>query len=159
MTFSYSGDPANSALDTVRYLIGDTASSGAMVTDEEINYAINRWYKLYGTLEYVAAAVLDTLAARYAREAGSISADGVSVSLANLRDQFAAQAALLRQQHKSTFVGAQPDVGGISPYEGLEPDTKPFAFGKGFTDNDSAGRQDYGGADRPEHTPEEMPGG
>jgi hypothetical protein len=158
VTFNYSGDPSGSDVDAVRYLIGDTAETGHLVEDEEIQYAIDRWYDVYGTLEWVAASVLDTLAAKYAREAGSISADGVSVSLAGLSEQFAAQAAKLRDQHKSSFVGAQADVGGISPYEGLTPGVKPFAFGKGVHDNRYAGRQDYGGDPTPDFPAEEYPG-
>lgn len=158
MTFTYSGDPADSDTDAVRYLIGDTVSSGHLVEDEEINYAIARWAPLYGTLEWAAASILDTLAAKYAREAGSISADGVSVSLAGLSEQFAAQAAQLRDQHKSSFVGAEPDVGGVSPYEGLTPGVKPFAFSKGMTDNQQAGQQDFGGELTPVLSPEEFPG-
>lgn len=158
MTFTYSGDPSNSDIDSVRYLIGDTQSSGHLVEDEEIQYAINRWFPKYGTLEWVSAEVLDTLAAKYAREAGSISADGVSVSLAGLREQFTAQADKLRQQHRDSFVGAQADVGGVSPYEGLEPGVKPFSFGTGMHDNRSAGRQDYGGVEFPAFPAEEYPG-
>jgi hypothetical protein len=156
MTFSYS-NPQHSELDAVRYLIGDTDSNGPLVTDEEIEYAISKWMPLYGTLEWVASTVLETLAGRYAREA-SFSADGVSVSLSNLQQQFAAQAEKLRNQHKNSFVGALVDVGGVSPYEGLEPGNKPFAFGTGMHDNVSAGFQDSAGEDPIYYVPEEHPG-
>lgn len=40
MTFSYSGNPGNSTLDEVRFLIQDTDSSDPLLTNEEINYLI-----------------------------------------------------------------------------------------------------------------------
>ena len=157
MTFSYSNDPQGSQLDAVRYLIGDTDTAGALVSDEEIEYALAKWFPMYGTVEWVASTVLDTLAGRYAREA-SYSADGVSVSLSNLQQQFAAQAEQLRNQHKNSFVGALADVGGVSPYEGLEPGVKPFSFGTGMHDNVSAGFQDSAGENIVTYIPEENPG-
>lgn len=157
MTWSYGGDPANSEIDTVRYLIGDTNTDEQLVTDEEIDFSIQKWYPLYGTYEWVAASVLDTLATRYAREV-QLSADGVSVGLAGLRDQFAAQAVALRNQHQSLFVGALVDVGGIDAYEQPDLSVAPKAFGTGMHDNLAAGRQDYGDRGFPEYNAEQNPG-
>jgi hypothetical protein len=144
--------------DVVRFLIQDTgADSEWFAQDEEINYMISKWKPLYGTLEFVAAAIADSLAARYAREV-SYSADGVSINLGAVAQQFRELAASLREQHKSSLVGGFPDVGGVSPYEGTHPEIKPFAFGTGMHDDKSAGRQDYGSQDFPEYYPEENPG-
>lgn len=151
MTYSYAG-PGTNTKDTVRFLIQDVDPHGAQewfVTDEEIEWAYQTWYPLYHSESYVAAFVAETIAARYAREA-SYSADGVSISLGPVGDQFRALAASLREQHRSGLVGSAPDVGGMSPYEQLEPDTKPFAFGKGIHDNIEAGVQDLGGVYPPE---------
>lgn len=41
MTWSYSGDPASSDMDLVRFLCGDTDSAIPLITDEEINYLIS----------------------------------------------------------------------------------------------------------------------
>lgn len=144
MTASYSGDPATSELDAIRYLIGDTSVSDALVSDEEIQYSLDKFLPLYGTEEWVAASILDTLAARYAREA-SFAADGVNVTLAGLQEQFSAQAEKLRSQHKSLFVGALVDVGGIDAYEQPDTSVKPTAFGTGMHDNRAAGLQEPGG--------------
>ena len=40
MSWSYSGNPADSALDKVRFLIGDTDTTDQLLTNEEINYTI-----------------------------------------------------------------------------------------------------------------------
>lgn len=42
--WSYSGDPANSPSDTVRFLIGDTEKNDQLLQDAEIKYLLN----LYG---------------------------------------------------------------------------------------------------------------
>lgn len=151
MTFSYA-TAGITEKDTVRFLVQDTDPHNVeewLVTDEEIEYSIATWKPLYGTLEYVAAMVADTIAARYAREA-SYSADGVSVSLGPVGDQYRMLAASLREQHKSLLVGGGPDAGGMSPDEQLLPDTKPFSFGKGIHDNIEAGPQEYGGVYPPD---------
>ena len=151
MTYSYA-DPGASDKDAIRFLIQDVDPHGAsewLVTDEEIQWAYDTWFPLYDSLHYVAATVADTIAARYAREA-SYSADGVSVSLGMVGDQYRALAASLREQDKSLHVGGGPDVGGMAPDEQLQPGTKPFAFGKGLHDNIEAGPQEYGGVYPPD---------
>lgn len=40
MSWSYSGDPASSELDFVRYKIGDTDTNDQQITNEEIEYEI-----------------------------------------------------------------------------------------------------------------------
>lgn len=142
MTATYTS-PDNNNKDAVRFLIGDTIIAKALLQDEEIQFLLDRWYDEYGTVEYVAAVAAETVGARFAREA-QISADGVSVSLANLGNQFRELAVQLRQQHQNLLVGGEPDVGGVSPYEELDPDIRPMNFGKGMQDNPEAGRQDYG---------------
>ena len=153
MTSTYTA-PGVTEKDTIRFLLQDTDASGTgqwQVTDEEIQWAYDTWYPLYQSLPYVAATIADTIAARYAREA-SYSADGVSVSLGPVGDQYRALAASLRAQDQAFHVGTAPDVGGIEPDEQLEPGTKPFAFGKGIHDNVEAGAQEYGGVYPPDQT-------
>lgn len=155
-SFTYDG-AGTTDKDTVRFLIQDIDPYDAgewIVSDEDIQWAYDTWFPLYHSLEYVAASVADTIAARYAREA-SYSADGVSVSLGPVGDQYRQLAASLRQQYQAKLVGAVPDVGGITPNELLEPDTKPFSFGKGIHDNIEAGNQEYGGI----YPPDAYPGG
>jgi len=153
MTYSYTG-PGTSETDTIRFLIQDTDPHNAgewQVTDEEIQWAYDTWYPLYNSDEFVAATLADTIAARYAREA-SYSADGVSVSLGPVGDQYRMLAASLREQYKQKLVGGYPDVGGIAPDEQLQPGTKPFSFGKGIHDYVEAGPQEFGGVYPPDQS-------
>lgn len=158
MSWTYSGDPSSSDIDEVRYLVGDTDTNEQLVSDEEINYALATWLPIYGTKQWVAAAVAEQLAGQFAREV-SYSADGVSISLGDLASKFVERAAQLRAQHHSLLVGAVPDVGGISPYEQPDPLTKPMDFGTGMHDNIEAGPQAYGEmGDYPYFIPEYYPG-
>jgi hypothetical protein len=153
MTYSYDG-PGTTDKDTIRFLIQDTDPYGAgewLLTDEEVQYSYDTWFPLYHSDQYVAAMCADTIAARYAREA-SYSADGVSISLGPVGDQYRALAASLREQYKSALVGTTVDAGGIAPDEQLEPGTKPFSFGKGLHDNLQAGPQEYGGVYPPDQS-------
>lgn len=156
MTWEYAA-PGTSDKDTVRFLIQDTDQTDQIVQDEEIQYVIDTWKDVHGTLEYVAAVLADTIAARYAREA-SYSADGVSVSLGQVAQQYRELAIALRAQHNSLLVGGSPDVGGISPYEGLYPGIRNFAFGTGMHDDLEAGPQDYGSRDDVYFIQENSPG-
>lgn len=142
MTTTYSS-PDASDKDAVRFLLGDTNMDRALVQDEEITWILSKWKPIYDSVEYVASVVADTIAARFAREA-NFSADGVSVSLANVANQFRELAANLRAQHKGLLAGGQPDVGGITPGEQTDPSIEPFDFGTGMHDNIEAGRQKYG---------------
>ena len=153
MTYTYNG-PGVTQKDTIRYLLGDTDHEGAgewMVSDEEIEWHIGEWSDIWHSDQMIASFVAETIAARFAREA-SYSADGVSVSLGPVGDQYRALAASLRQRHKDHNVGGFPDVGGIAPNEQLEPDTKPFSFGKGIHDFTEAGPQEYGGVYPPDQS-------
>lgn len=158
MTFTYEPSELGSdPVDTVRFLLADTNTANHYLEDEEISWTISRWYPLYGTYEYVASVLADTIAARYAPEA-SYSADGVSVSLGPVGDQFRALAASLREQHKSLLVGGSPDVGGVSPYEERDPAIKNFNFGTGMHDDLAAGQQDYGDRGPGWYPVEDFPG-
>jgi hypothetical protein len=150
-TYTYTV-PGDTDKDTIRFLLQDTDPEQAeewQVSDEEIQWAYDTWYPIYKSHSYVAAVLADTIAARYAREA-SYSADGVSVSLGPVGDQYRTLAASLREQDRSLHVGAIPDVGGMAPDEQLEPGTKPFSFGKGLHDNIEAGPQEFGGVYPPD---------
>lgn len=141
----------------VRFLVGDTDAEDHLVEDEEIQYVISTWYAKEGTLEWVASVVADTIANRYAREV-SYSADGVSIGLGPVAEQFRALAAALRQQHRNLLVGGGPDVGGVTPGEETDPRLAPFSFGTQMHDNVEAGPQDFGGRGYKYYSPEEHPG-
>lgn len=143
-TYSYHGPSADSDTDSIRFLLGDTGPEW-LLSDEEILYATEKWKPEYGTVEYVASTLAENIAAKYAREA-SLSADGVSVGLGQVAQQFRDLAVNLRQQHQSLLVGGFPDVGGITPGEDQLPGIAPFSFGTGIHDLPEAGQQDFGGA-------------
>ncbi len=65
MTWLYSGNPATSNKDAVRFLIGDTNTTDQKLQDEEINYLLT----VYGTPAMAAAESLEQLARRMAQSA------------------------------------------------------------------------------------------
>ena len=150
------GTVGASEKDEVRFLLQDTRPEEWLLSDPEIQYALDRHLESYGTVEWVAAYLADTLAARYARES-TIAADGMNISLAQVAQQFRDLAAALREQHKSLLVGG-PDAGGISPYEERSPFIRNFSFGTGMHDDYAAGQQDFGDRGQPYYPAEESPG-
>lgn len=64
MTWTYSGDPAASDLDFVRFEVGDIETSEQLLQDEEINYCINST----STAKAAAAKAARAIAARFARQ-------------------------------------------------------------------------------------------
>ena len=64
MTWSYSGDPAASDLDAVRYIIGDTSEDMSLLTDEEIKYELSK----NEDVNLVSLACLDKIIAALAKE-------------------------------------------------------------------------------------------
>jgi hypothetical protein len=47
MTWTYSGDPGASALDEIRFLIGDTDTSSQLLSNEEIDYLYDAYSDAY----------------------------------------------------------------------------------------------------------------
>lgn len=43
MSWSYSGNPANSDLDALRFMLKDTVESDPLLTDEEINFILENY--------------------------------------------------------------------------------------------------------------------
>lgn len=147
MTFTYDVSTLTSnPIHEVRFLLRDTVDEGHYLEDEEIQYALTTWMDLYGSTLWVASVLAENIAAAYAAEA-SYSADGVSVSLGPVGDQFRALAASLRQQHQAKGIGGAPIAGGVEKGDRRNPDVKNFAFGTGMHDYLDAGPQDYGDVD------------
>lgn len=69
MSFSYSGDPSNSDLDLVRFLLWDTDETDVYLSDEEIGYMLTTWQHPYEA----ARACAERLAAKFTRMADHIS--------------------------------------------------------------------------------------
>jgi len=85
--WSYSGDPASSDKDAIRYLVGDTSSTDPLVFDPEIAFALAERGSRYGA----AALICRQLAARFAREA-STSDGKMSTGLNQKSSAFSARA-------------------------------------------------------------------
>lgn len=145
MTWSYSGDPAHSELDQVRFEIQDVRADRALLSDEEITFLIERQRPLYDDPVMAAIHAAEIIAARYAGEV-SISADGVSIDSTGLREAYLSMAGQLREQRASLVgVAPEPYAGGMDPAEDRgDAGLAPKEFGTGMTDNPRAGRQDYG---------------
>lgn len=143
-TWSYSGDPSNSDVDTVRFYLQDTDSSLKLLYDEEIEWLIDEWMPKYDSLIYVASVAAATITNKFVGMV-SISADGVSVSVSDLTDRYRRLAADLRDLYKASMVGGEVDIDNILIGHGPDPGIKPLRFGVGLHDNPEAGQQDFGG--------------
>ena len=63
MTWTYSGNPANSSSDAVRFLIGDTDTTDQLISNEEIAYLVT----VHGNIRRVASESARAIAAKFAR--------------------------------------------------------------------------------------------
>lgn len=78
MTFTYTGDPNGSNRDKVRFLLQDTTSTDAHLTDEEIAYLLSAWQS---NVFDAAIAGAETIAASYAHRTNySRSVGDLSIS-------------------------------------------------------------------------------
>ena len=144
MTWSYSGDPASSDRDAIRFYIGDTDTTLQLLQDEDIDFLLLKWMPVYNSDLLTAAAAAEIVANHFAREV-SVSADGVSVGSNELQQKYNDLAMNLRDMYKIEQIGT-PILPGIWDLS-WDDSIKPLRFGVGFTDNYMAGRQDYGDYD------------
>lgn len=107
MTTSYSGDPASSGKDAVRFYIQDTAAPWKL-TDEEINWVISQ----YPSVLFAAAQCARTVAGKYASQATSKRVGDLAITYTNIADQYRLLAEQLESQAEMTGVGGY--AGGIS---------------------------------------------
>ncbi|MFN3077019.1 MAG: hypothetical protein ABT940_09105 [Alphaproteobacteria bacterium] len=134
MTWTYSGNPASSNADTVRFLIGDTDSTDPLAQDEEIAFALAQRGSHYGA----AAMICRAIAARFARLADQ-SVDAIHTSHSQMNRAFLSQAAQLEQLDMTR---ATPYAGGLSRSGKLsveqDEDRRQPAFRTGQDDNQVA---------------------
>jgi hypothetical protein len=135
MTWNYSGDPADSTKDEVRFLVGDTCVTNQLVQDEEIDYALGK----FSTPTLAAALVLRTLAAKFSRlVTGSVGE--VSSNCSDMAKAYSKRADELDPGGITTSDGliVLPKFGGISisEKEALDADSDAVqpAFRKGMND-------------------------
>lgn len=120
-------DPADSPLDAVRFLLGDTATP-PQLTDPEIQFALDQNANTYAAAAICARA----LSARYARRVDT-KFETVESKYSQLRDSFEQLARSLDQQAKKAGGLGAPLAGGISKMdvEAAENDNdrvKPFFY-------------------------------
>lgn len=114
MTWTYSGDPADSARDGVRFLVGDIDTTHQQISDEEIDYVLTLHPAVAGSPNYMAAAVVaEAIAARYATKADK-TVGGLSIRYSERRNSYLAMAASLRSSNRLTGIGP-PQLGGGGP--------------------------------------------
>lgn len=113
MAWTYSGNPASSNRDAVRFLIGDTDTTDQQLQDAEID-----WLLVENPNPNMAAAhACEALAAKYARQVSTTNLS-LSVSAGDRQAQYLMLATKLRRQAQDG--GATMFVGGTSIAEKLE---------------------------------------
>jgi hypothetical protein len=106
----YSGDPSTSALDEVRFIVGDTDCGHAKLTDAEILFLIEEFASL------ASAAAAEQISAQFASSAivqtGQTRREGNQLSR-----QYSRLAAKLRLNGGRLLGGVRPYAGGVSHAE------------------------------------------
>lgn len=109
MSFSYSGDPASSELDQVRFLLKDTDPADYLLEDEELNWLITEETDPYSA----AAAACNVLATKYARKADMAVGD-LRIMSSQRSKAYKLQAKELRQLALRNSGAPKPYAGGTS---------------------------------------------
>ena len=107
MAFTWTGDPASSNLEAIRFYIDDKVEATAKFNDAEINYA----YAQEGSILGAAAMLCEQLAAKYAESALSRSMGPMRIDLTNLAKSYEIKATKFR--NRAQAYGA-PFAGNIS---------------------------------------------
>lgn len=142
--FTYSGDPSSSPNDELRFLLQDTSPAMPLLSDTEVQYLLDRWLPLTGSVTYAASVGASIVSRKFAGVV-SVSADGVTVNVADLSKRYADLAMALRAEATAGSVGGAVDLSNIMVGSQLDDDIAPLVFGIGMHDNSEAGQQDYGG--------------
>lgn len=105
MTWSYSGDPSDSALDEIRFLIGDTDTNDQLLSNEEITYLYNSYGDAYAAA--VACVVsLISKASRSVEEAKTVGDLSLSRKYGARVDQWLILKSQLEQERFRRFPAA-----------------------------------------------------
>lgn len=134
LQWTYSGNPGNSDLDQVRFLVGDTISTEPLLDDREVLFAISSKTNLH----MAGSMLADHLAARFSRKA-DYTVGPVSKSMSKLAESYRRLAADLR---RDATAGALPSFPAtkVAEKEALQQDdtlTKSH-FAIGMFDNPDA---------------------
>jgi hypothetical protein len=75
MTWTYSGNPASTTRDAVRFLVGDTDTTDQLISDEEIAYIVQENPAINRSASESARAIAAKFARLMSRSIGGLSAD------------------------------------------------------------------------------------
>lgn len=102
MAFTYTGDPAGSSRDKVRFLLQDTSSAHYHLSDEEIAWLLTEWADVYDA----ATAGAEAIAASYAHKADYTKTVGdlsLTENYSNQSSRFTELATRLRLNRNRRF--------------------------------------------------------
>lgn len=129
MEWTYSGNPRNSTRDAIRFELGDTDRNAPLLSDPEIEYALEIEKDLNGAI----ARCCEALVAKFTREA-DYTLGPKQVAASQRAEAFRKLAKEFRSKSNVGFY-----VGGVSQSEGKsdakDSDFKPPIFNKGFMKN------------------------
>lgn len=143
MTWTYSGDPASSNRDAVRFLVGDTDTTDQLVTDEEIAWLLSE------NSDDVYTAAADSaraIAASFARKATTKVVDDLRIEFMDRSARYYALAAQLTAEAQQRSQVAVPWGGGLSISERDSDDDDTDLPGPRFRRGQFA-HSDHGTAD------------
>lgn len=135
MSWTYTGNPADSTKDAVRFLVGQTSTSDpVVVSDQEITWAATQCGNSYATAVMVGEAMLQQYAGK----------DAQSLTVGNLSETYGDRAArlqvtLMNLKRQSGMRNVVPVAGGltIADQQSRAADTSltPYVFEVGMNDN------------------------
>jgi len=109
MTWTYSGNPADSDRDKVRFLVFDTDTNEQLLSNEEIAWLLSEQTNVY----LAAANAAEAIAAKFAKDI-TRSAVGLSANVGNRAQFYLELAEKLRNQVGTTNKRAEVFAGGLS---------------------------------------------
>lgn len=138
MSWTYTQNPANSAKDAVRFLVGQTSTSDPVrVQDAEIDWAITQTGNSYAAAVLVGESMLQQYAGH----------DALSLTVGNLSETYGDRSArlsatLAHLKRQMALRNVRPDAGGITVTSRVahEADISltPHVFAVGMDDNPAA---------------------
>jgi hypothetical protein len=108
MPFSYSGNPASSAKDQVRFLIGDTDKCDVLLQDGEINWLLTQYNN---TPMNAAIRACETIISKFSRQADE-AVGQVKISFSQRAKSYQTTLTILRS--RLAMEDCRPYAGGIS---------------------------------------------
>lgn len=145
MTWTYDVEAVGSSpKDEVRALIQDTDDTFPLLSDEEIQWLVDKWMPVYDSTEAVAAHAAAIVSRKFAGLV-SVSADGVEVDVSGLSDRYTQMATDIREEYKELAATGEVDLTELMLDQDPDFSIRPLSFSMGMHDNPAAGLQDFGG--------------